>query len=96
MVVILMEIRGKNISLDEAIEYSEIDKYVYKRNKNNILLSDYQVDILNRWGINWNDYINARELLFRIEECLDELYDEELDMVGKQIYEFIYYNDTNK
>lgn len=96
MVVILMKIRGKDISLDEAIEYSEIDKYVYKRNKNNILLSDYQVDILNRWGINWNDYINARELLFRIEECLDELYDEELDMVGKQIYEFIYYNDTNK
>lgn len=96
MVVILMKIRGKDISLDEAIEYSEIDKYVYKRTKNNILLSDYQVDILNRWGINWNDYINARELLFRIEECLDELYDEELDMVGKQIYEFIYYNDTNK
>ncbi len=91
-----MKIRGKDISLDEAIEYSEIDKYVYKRTKNNILLSDYQVDILNRWGINWNDYINARELLFRIEECLDELYDEELDMVGKQIYEFIYYNDTNK
>lgn len=96
MVVILMKIRGKDISLDEAIEYSEIDKYVYKRKKNNILLSDYQVDILNKWGINWNDYINARELLFRIEECLDELYDEELDMVGKQIYEFIYYNDTNK
>ena len=90
MVVILMKIRGKDISLDEAIEYSEIDKYVYKRKKNNILLSDYQVDILNRWGI------NARELLFRIEECLEELYDEELDMVGKQIYEFIYYNDTNK
>ena len=91
-----MKYNNSNITFEDAIKIADVENVILKRRNNNILLSDYQVDILNRWGINWNDYINARELLFRIEECLDELYDEELDMVGKQIYEFIYYNDTNK
>ena len=39
---------------------------------------------------------NIRELLFDIENSLDDYYDDELDLVSSQLAEFIYYCDTKK
>ena len=35
-------------------------------------------------------------MLFDIEEYLYDEYDDELDLVSSQIYEYIYYKDMNK
>jgi len=91
-----MLINKKNVSLSEAIEFSNYDNLLLKRRENNILLSDYQVSILNRNGIDYRKYNNVRDLLFEIENFLDDYFDEELDMVGSQLSEYIYYNDTKK
>ena len=91
-----MIINKKEISLDDAIKISDYDNLLLKRRENNILLSDYQVSVLNRNGINYTNYLNIRDLLFEIENCLDDYFDDELDMVGQQLAEFIYYNDTKK
>ena len=61
-----------------------------------MLLSDYQINVLNRCGLNYKNYNNIRDLLFDIEEVLFDNYDEELDLVSNQISEFIYYSDTKK
>ena len=34
--------------------------------------------------------------MFEIENCLDDYYDDELDIVSSQLSEYIYYNETNK
>ena len=34
--------------------------------------------------------------MFLIEDELDREYDEDLDMIGKEIAEFNYYSNTNK
>ena len=61
-----------------------------------MLLSDFQISVLGRNGLDYRKYSNIHDLLFDIEECLYEEYDNELDLVGSQIQEFIYYNETRK
>lgn len=91
-----MLVNKKEISVDDAIKYSNYDEILLKRRENNMNLSDYQISVLNRNGINYLKFGNIRELLFEIESCLDDYFDDELDMVGSQLSEYIYYNDTNK
>ena len=91
-----MLVNKTEISLDEAIKISNYEEFLFKRRDNNMLLSDYQVSVLNRNGINYNNFGNIRELLFEIENYLDEDFDEELDLVSSQLSEFIYYTDTKK
>lgn len=89
-------INKKEVSIDEAISFSNYQELLLNRRENGMLLSDYQISILNRNGIDYRKYNNIRELMFEIENCLDDYFDDELDLVSSQLSEYIYYNDTNK
>lgn len=91
-----MKILGKEVSVDDAVRYADIDKVLVKRRENNILLSDYQVEVLKRANIDYKSFINMHELLFEIEEYLNEVYDDEVDSISKQLAEYIYYGETKK
>ena len=91
-----MRINNEEINVAEAIAFADNEKLLLKRRKNNFLLSDYQIFILNKNGINYNNYSNINNLLFDIEEYLYNNYDNELDLVSSQIAELIYYKDTKK
>lgn len=91
-----MIINKKEVSIDDAIKISNYEYLLLKRRENNILLSDYQVSVLRRNGIDYNKYSSIRELMFEIENYLDEEFDEELDLVSLQLSEYIYYNETKK
>ena len=91
-----MIIIKNEISIDEAIKFSNQDELLLKRRENNLLLSDYQVSVLNRNGIDYNKFSSVNELLFEIENCLDDYFDDELDLVSSQLSEYIYYNETKK
>lgn len=91
-----MKINNVDIDIDEAIRLADVDKIVLKRRKNNILLSDYQMMILKERNFNLDKITNINELLFEIEEYLNNNYDNELDLIGSQLAEFIYYQQTNK
>ena len=91
-----MIINKNDISIDEAIKFSNQDELLLKRRENNLLLSDYQVSVLNRNGIDYNKFSSVKELLFEIENCLDDYFDDELDLVSSQLSEYIYYNETKK
>ena len=96
MLVIEMIINKKEVSIDEAISFSNYQELLLNRRENGMLLSDYQISVLNRNGIDYRKYNNIRELMFEIENCLDDYFDDELDLVSSQLSEYIYYNDTNK
>lgn len=87
---------NSNITFEDAINIANIENVILKRKNNNILLSDYQEEVLASRGINYNDYSNERELLFAILEYLNDVEDDELDLISSQLSEFIYYHDTNK
>ena len=89
-------INKKEVSIDEAISFSNYQELLLNKRENGMLLSDYQISVLNRNGIDYKKYNNVRELLFEIENYLDDDFDEELDLVSSQLSEFIYYTDTKK
>ena len=91
-----MIINKNEISIDDAIKFSNQDELLLKRRENSLLLSDYQVSVLNRNGIDYNKFSSVKELLFEIENCLDDYFDDELDLVSSQLSEYIYYNETKK
>ena len=91
-----MIINKNDISLKEAMDFSNYKELLLSRRENGLLLSDYQVSVLNRNGIDYRNYGNVRELLFEVENYLDDDFDEEMDLVSSQLSEFIYYTDTKK
>lgn len=91
-----MLINKKEVSLNEAIKFSNYEKLLLNRRENGLLLSDYQISVLSRSGIDYRKFSNVKELLFEIENCLDDDFDDELDIVSSQLAEYIYYNNTNK
>ena len=67
-----------------------------KLRKNNILLSDNDIEILNKCSINYLDFKNIDELLFCITERLMEIDSFELEELSNKLSEIKYYNYTNK
>lgn len=91
-----MRINNKEISVNDAINFSNYEELLIKHRNNDILLSDYQVSVLKNNGFDYMKYTNMQELLFEIEEYLNDEFNDELDLVSNQIAELIYYRDTKK
>ena len=72
------------------------DKSFLKRRKNGLMLSDNDIDILKRNGINYLEYNNLSELIFAICEALDEEANDELESLNMKLGEYNYYVYTEK
>ena len=79
---------------DEEIMGTE--KSFLKRRKNGLMLSDNDIEILKRNGINYLEFSNLASLIFRIQEALEEEVDEELESLNMKLGEYNYYNYTDK
>ncbi len=79
---------------DEEIMGTE--KSFLKRRENGLMLSDIDIDILNRNGINYLEANSLESLIFMIEEALSEEENEELDNLNMKLGEYNYYNYTEK
>ena len=83
-----------NLNIDEVVGTAK--KFLKKHN--NIYISDEQIEILNKYDINIDKYININELMYDIEDCLNDSYEEleDLEWVSQTLSEYNYYNNTNK
>ena len=62
----------------------------------NLILTDYQVNILNKYNINYQDFNNLNELIYYLEDYLNNNDNEELENISYELSEFNYYHNTNK
>lgn len=63
----------------------------------NLYLSNRQINILNRYGINYKKYSSIRNLIYDVEMILLESSDcDDLEMLSSELSEFNYYHNTNK
>ena len=55
-------------------------------------------DLVDKYNIDVTKYLNISELIYDIEECLNDSFDEleDLEWVSQTISEYNYYNNTNK
>jgi len=68
-----------------------------KARKEDIYLSDADIKILEKYEIDYNSYSNMQELLFSIEDILNNNYtDSDLEELLIKLSEYNYYFKTNK
>lgn len=89
------------------INREEIDKFVeetIKDNKlnkiNNIYLSNRQIQILDRYDIDYKNVVDMADLIFKVEDYINENYSyddiSDLEVLSQELSEFNYYYNTNK
>lgn len=77
----------------------EIDFYKNKMNDfgNNVFLTNFEIEVLEKYGIDYKNSSNLKSIIFEIEEILNEDSSlEDLEIVSKSIAERDYYLNTNK
>ena len=68
-----------------------------KMRKKNIFLSDEDIKILNKYDIEYNNFSNMKELMFYIEDILNnEDVESDLEDLLIKLSEYNYYFYTNK
>jgi len=59
-------------------------------------LTRYQIEILTRYQIDYQSATSLKDLLYKIEEVLEETDAEELELIASEIQDRDYYENTNK
>ena len=89
-----MNIEELNLNIDEIVK----SERSFMKKHNNIYISEEQIDILKKYDINIDNYVNLNELIYDIEDCLNDSYEvlDDLEWVSQILSEYNYYNNTNK
>ena len=68
------------------------------QNINGMMLTNHEIEVLDRYKIPYQKCSNLKEIIFEIEEILDDMdiVDEDLDYISSTIAERDYYQNTNK
>lgn len=92
-----MIINGKDVNINDLTNEILSDKSMLKQRGNGIYLSDNDIEVLNKYSINYKNYGSLNSLIFDIEQILNEDTDlNDLDEISRKLSELNYYNNTNK
>ena len=61
-----------------------------------LTLTNYQIEVLRRNGINPEEYTSLKDIIYIAEEVYEDTLDEDLDYILSQLAERNYYENTNK
>lgn len=93
-----MKINNQEVSVDDLVSKLSND-ITFKKYGKNIYLSNNQVNILDKYQFNINNYSDISSLIFDIEEYLNDNTDldlDDLESLSASLSEFNYYHNTNK
>ncbi len=88
-----MNINNQDINMEDLIS----DKYMHKEIKKGIYLSEYQIEVLNKYDIKPEECGTINDLIMLIDLILEDEEDaDDLEQISREISEFNYYANTNK
>lgn len=63
-----------------------------------ILLTNKEIEVLDRYNINYNKCCSLKEVIYEIEDLINDsdFVDDDLEMISISISERDYYQNTNK
>ena len=73
-----------------------MNEFNFYKKYGNLYLTDKQVNILNKYNINYQKFNNIKELIYYIEYILNNDNLDDLEGVSEELSELEYYNYTNK
>lgn len=75
----------------------DLESGLLKTCSNGLLLTQYEIDVLDKYKINYKNTSSLKEIIFLIEEILNEDSSyEDLENISLSISERDYYMNTNK
>lgn len=87
-------------NFNEIINSLDFELDELKQVKKNIYLNNREMQILKMYDIDFQNCVDMNDLLFKINNVLNDLYDnydiEDLEWVSSSISERNYYMNTNK
>lgn len=68
------------------------------QNVNGMMLTNREIEVLNKYKIPYQKCNNLKEVIYEIEEAIDEMdiVEDDLDYISSTISERDYYQNTNK
>lgn len=63
---------------------------------NGIYLTKEEMNILSSYKINYQNCSSVSELIYEIEDILENIESDELEFILDELSEYKYYNETNK
>lgn len=87
----------KDYNIDELVGNFDFDSNKFN-NVNGLMLTNREIEVLDRYKINYKNCKSLKEIIFEIEELLNDMdiVDEDLDYISGTISERDYYQNTNK
>lgn len=86
----------EDVKLDFDLQLEISNHNFLQKRKNNMLLTDIEIDILNRNSIDYSCFGSLDSLLYEIDEILNEEENEELEELLIKLEERKYYEQVNK
>lgn len=89
----------KDYNIEELLSAIDFEKNKLHTTKHDIFLTTYEIAVLEKYHINYDNCTTAKQLLQKIEVIIPDLEQaeqEELDQVSMSIAERDYYQNTNK
>lgn len=85
-----------NKEIDEIVSKTFEDNKLNKIS-DNLYLSNRQIEILNRYSIDYTRFSDIKSLIFEVESILEDGIDyDDLEALSIELSEFNYYHNTNK
>lgn len=88
----------EDYNIDELVNNIDFHSNKFNDIGNGILLTNKEIEVLDRYNIPYNNCSSLKDIIFEVEEVIAdmEIVDEELDDVSASISERDYYQNTNK
>ena len=86
----------KDYNLNDLLNNIDFESNRLVKINNKLYLTTYQIEILNKYNIDYNRLGNLSSIIYVAEEILEEDDYEDLDEIIRELAERNYYENTNK
>lgn len=83
-------------NINELIDDIDFESNKLVKITDKLYLTNYQIEILTKYNINYKELGSLSSIIFMAEEILEEDEYEDLDEITKELSERNYYENTNK
>ncbi len=87
----------KEYDIEKLVGEMDFSSHQLQMVGNHLFLTNHEIEVLKRYQIDYSHAHHLKEILFEIEECLQEEVDsEELEGIAQTISERDYYQNTHQ
>ena len=88
---------NKEFDIDRLVGEIDFEANMFN-NINGLMLTNREVEVLDRYNINYKSCTTLKEIIFQIEDLIQDMdiVEEDLDYISGTISERDYYQNTNK